>query len=242
MPEIALSDKVKRDYNGGYMPNRIIKESICSSDTVDKLSWFEECFFYRLMVNCDDYGRMDARSAILKSRLFPLKNVTDKQMEAALNTLRTAGIVEVYMYDDRPFLQLRTWDKHQQIRAKKSKYPSMDESEIICNQVISNVPEIQSNPNPNPNPNLIEGRGFSPILKSKLTEWLKYKNERRENYKETGLTAFLSEVENKLKKYNEADIMAVISSSMASNYRGIVWDKLKGKEKAPEGKSYTENI
>ena len=26
------------------MPNRIIKESICTSETIDQMSWFEECF------------------------------------------------------------------------------------------------------------------------------------------------------------------------------------------------------
>ena len=136
------------------MSNRILKESICTSDTVDQLTWFEEVFFYRLIVNCDDYGRMDGRPKILRTRLFPLKEgITDKQVEAALNALRTAGIVEVYMYDDRPYLQLRTWGKHQQIRAKKSKYPQPNTSESIGNQLISddcNCPRnpIQSNPNP----------------------------------------------------------------------------------------------
>ena len=55
------------------MPNRIIKESICTSDSIDSLSWFEEVLFYRLIVNCDDYGRFDGRPSIIKSRLFPLK-------------------------------------------------------------------------------------------------------------------------------------------------------------------------
>ena len=54
------------------MPNRILKESICSSDSINELSWFEECLFYRLIVNCDDYGRFDGRTAIIKNRLFPL--------------------------------------------------------------------------------------------------------------------------------------------------------------------------
>ena len=55
------------------MPNRILKESICVSDDIDGLSWFEEVVFYRLLVNCDDYGRFDGRPAVLKNRLFPLK-------------------------------------------------------------------------------------------------------------------------------------------------------------------------
>ena len=53
------------------MPNRIIKESICTSDTIDQMSWFEECFWHRLIVNCDDYGRFDARPAVLIIKAFP---------------------------------------------------------------------------------------------------------------------------------------------------------------------------
>ena len=52
------------------MPNRLIKESVCTSDNLDRLSWFEEAMFFRLIVNCDDYGRMDARPAILGQGCF----------------------------------------------------------------------------------------------------------------------------------------------------------------------------
>ena len=31
------------------MPNRIIKESICTSDSIAELGWFEEVLFYRLI-------------------------------------------------------------------------------------------------------------------------------------------------------------------------------------------------
>lgn len=76
------------------MPNRIIKESICTSDTIDQLGWFDEVVFYRLIVNCDDYGRFDGRSAIIKNRLFPLKDtVTIKAIDASINKLATVGLV-----------------------------------------------------------------------------------------------------------------------------------------------------
>ena len=137
------------------MPNRILKESICKSDTVDELSWFEEVFFYRLIVNCDDYGRFDARPAILKADLFPLKDTTAKNIENALSKLSAVGLVYRYIVNDRPYLQLVTWEKYQQVRSKKSKYPSPEEGvpyeenltvDIKCNQKLSNVPVIQSNP------------------------------------------------------------------------------------------------
>lgn len=137
------------------MPNRILKESICTSDTVDTLSWFEEVFFYRLIVNCDDYGRMDARPAILKANLFPLKNITVADIEKTLNKLSAAGLVYRYIVNDKPYLQLVTWEKYQQVRSKKSKCPAPEEGmlydkntahDIKCNQKKSNVPVIQSNP------------------------------------------------------------------------------------------------
>jgi hypothetical protein len=110
------------------MPNSVIKESICTSDTIDQLTWFEEVFFTRLLVNCDDFGRMDARPAILRAKLFPLKAITDKQISEAINKLSTVGIVAVYEYDGRPYLQFVTWDKHQSVRNRRSRYPAANGS------------------------------------------------------------------------------------------------------------------
>lgn len=149
------------------MPNRIIKESICTSDSVDRLSWFEEVVFYRLIVNCDDYGRTDARLPILKSRLFPLKSVTEKDLEKALNKLSAVGIAETYNVLGKPFLQLVSWPNHQQIRNKKSKFPAPDEADIVetCNQMKSDDNNSPRNPiqsNPNPNPNILLGAETAP--------------------------------------------------------------------------------
>jgi hypothetical protein len=144
------------------MPNRIIKESICTSDEIDQLKPEEEIFFYRLIVNCDDFGRMDARTSILRAKCFPLKldKVKDKDIETWLRKLLELQLIILYEVDSKPYLQMATWEKHQQIRAKRSKFPSIDEgmisNDINCNQKIANVPVIQSNPiqsesNPNPN-------------------------------------------------------------------------------------------
>lgn len=146
------------------MPNRIIKESICSSENVDQLSPFNETFFYRLIVNCDDFGRMDARVKILSSRLFPLKDIKPEEVQSALNALNEADLIILYEVDGKPYLQMKTWDKHQQVRAKRSKYPppdsSLQASATICKQMLSNDSKCprnpiqsESNPNPYPNPN-----------------------------------------------------------------------------------------
>lgn len=136
------------------MPDRIIRESICTSDTLNQLSDFEERFWNRLIVNCDDYGRFDARPTILKSRLFPLmESKTKKDMTGALDKLASVGLVELYEVDGKPFLRVVTWDKYQRIRAKRSKYPEPVGSCCQMTSYDSTCPRnpIQSESNPNPN-------------------------------------------------------------------------------------------
>lgn len=155
------------------MPNRIIKESICTSDSIDSLDYFAEVLFYRLIVSCDDFGRYDGRAAIIKNRLFPLKEekLTISDINAALYQLANADLIVLYTVDNRQYLYLTTWENHQSIRARKSKYPSPEDgvkvdltgehlqaiennckqmyaNENNCKQLQANVPVIQSNRNP----------------------------------------------------------------------------------------------
>ena len=140
------------------MPNRLIKESICTSDTINGLSWYQEVFFYRLITVCDDYGRMDARPQILKGRMFPLKeDLRSGEISKALAALEAAGLIRTYLVSGKPYLQVNTWENHQQIRAKVPKYPGPEDADIICNHMISDDSKcprnpIQSESESNPNP------------------------------------------------------------------------------------------
>ena len=125
------------------MPNRIIKESICTSDNIDQLTSFEETVFIRLLVNCDDFGRFDARPKILSSRLFPLKSITPEEITNALDSLISADLITIYEVNGKPYLHVNTWESHQQTRATKSKYPSPSDSN--CNQVKSDDSECPRN-------------------------------------------------------------------------------------------------
>lgn len=74
-------------------------------------------------------------------------------------------------------------------------------------------------------------------LKNKIEEWLKYKTERKENYKETGLKILLKKIEENAIKYGADEIISLIDDSMSNGYKGIIFDKLKGKkiiEQQPE--------
>lgn len=156
------------------MPNRILKESICTSETINRLTADEEIFFYRLLVNCDDFGRMDGRAAILLAKCFPLRlgRITEPLIEKWLHSLEEAGLVKTYLVEGRRYVQVTTWDKHQQIRARRSKYPQTPESDIVCNHLISddikcprNPIQSESNPNINTPPTPPEGEGEKDVPK-----------------------------------------------------------------------------
>ncbi len=143
------------------MPTRLIKESICTSANLNDLTTEEEVFFYRLMVNCDDYGRFDARPTILRARCFPLKvdSITDGDIENWLSSLILHNLVIVYDADGHRCLAIITWENHQQVRAKRSKYPAPDGQVITPDNIGNQMPAddsgcprnpIQSESNPNP--------------------------------------------------------------------------------------------
>ena len=133
------------------MPNRIIKESICTSENIERLTPFQETVFVRLIVNCDDFGRFFGNPKIISARLFPLKNISAEEMEEALAALVSADLVILYEVGGKAYLQMKTWSDHQRTRAKISKYPSPDESacgqlptdDSNCCQMTADVPDIR---------------------------------------------------------------------------------------------------
>ena len=142
------------------MPNRIIKETVRTSEEINELNWFEECLFYRLITAADDNGRFDGRAAVIKGALFPLsEKVTKKAVEDAIAHLVNVGLLRYYEVNDKPYVLFPTWEKHQRVRNKRSKYPAPNDENDNSPQLAAtrrlNPIRIQSNPNPNPkyNPN-----------------------------------------------------------------------------------------
>lgn len=100
------------------MPNRLLREGITTSDRIESLTEPEEIFYYRLLVVCDDFGRMDARAAIIKAQCFPLReSVTFAKIEQWLSALTAKGLIVRYKTQDgAPLLQVNKWE--QRVRSK----------------------------------------------------------------------------------------------------------------------------
>ena len=119
------------------MPSRIIKESITTSESLSEVSADAERLFWRLVVKADDFGLYYGNPRILASMCFPLDPPKEQKIRAWLSELVAAGMVGTYTAseDGKQYLKLMSWDKHQQQRAKKSKFPLPVSFDNTCNQI-----------------------------------------------------------------------------------------------------------
>lgn len=148
------------------MPNRILKDSIRTSKKVNDLSDFNYRIWSYLITYVDDYGRGSADPELLKGLVFPRrKGLTEAQISKALDDLANTGMIKLYEVDGESYLYFPNWDMHQQIRAKKSKFPAPANENIhvisddingnhmiSCDSICSRNP-IQSESESNPSIN-----------------------------------------------------------------------------------------
>lgn len=134
------------------MPNRIIKESITTSEKLASLSDFEFRLWIGLITQADDAGRGDARPAVIKGRVFPFRErLTVKDVGSSLRALADKGCVTLYEIGGRPYFYFPNWSKHQRVRDCKPKYPEPTEDSLRqvaadCGEARQSAAIIQSNP------------------------------------------------------------------------------------------------
>lgn len=148
------------------MPNRIIKQSAFESEKISALSDFDFRLWVGLITQADDAGRGDARPAILKGRIFPLRDrVTAKDIEASLLRLSAGSCISLYKVGGKSYYQFTTWAKHQRVYNVKSRVPGPEEADedetanlpqpaATCGNLPQPAASCRLNLNPNTNPNL----------------------------------------------------------------------------------------
>lgn len=122
------------------MPSRIIREDILTSSRVDELDPPAEVFYRRLLSKCDDHGLYDARPAILRASLFPLRidRVREADCSRWMAACQKAGLIVLYSHDGRPYLQVLNtrWAAR-----SEPKYP-LPTSANSCTQSETPVPVV----------------------------------------------------------------------------------------------------
>lgn len=177
------------------MPNRIIKESIRTSKSINQLTDFQFRLWTYLITYVDDYGRGSADPELLKGFVFPRrKGVTESNIKAGLTDLACAGLINLYEVDGESYLCFPTWAKHQRIQQKRSKFPAPDDGQRISTVCHGDIPpESNPNPNPNPNPNMnpknvcAEQSSTPPVIELPLNDGTMYPISQEQSQEWAGL-------------------------------------------------------
>jgi hypothetical protein len=121
------------------MPNRVIRDSILTSASVDGMTADEERLFFRLLLIVDDFGRFDARPAVIRGRAFALKtDLSDDSILLWLARLAELEVVLVYEVRGKRFVCFPNWEVYQKRRAQTSKWPAPEEGVLLSREDIAN--------------------------------------------------------------------------------------------------------
>lgn len=84
--------------------------------------------------------------------------------------------------------------------------------------------------------------GFGDRLQEAFESWLRYKQEKRQSYKLEGLQSLVTQIRKHADTYGEEAVADLIDECKAANWQGIIFDRLKGKEKSapPKRKSWAD--
>ena len=142
---------------------RMLHKSISVSTQVNKMSVEARLLFTWLVPHADDEGKLHGECEYIKAVVVPMCKWSVRKVEKLLNEMVKADLIIWWNIKEERFIQLKTWENHQQIRKDRfipSKLPTFqnkteakleEESQPGDNQTsieynISEVNSIKDNP------------------------------------------------------------------------------------------------
>lgn len=137
------------------MPQRLLRPGIRQSKRWNRVGYFEQTLYVRLMTLVDDYGRYEADPELIRSETFPFgdpdgNTIPIPTIDSGLLTLASKEMLFLYENGDKRYLQLTRWKE----RARsESKWPTPESSKMLtndisCQQMIASTPSPQPSPSP----------------------------------------------------------------------------------------------
>jgi hypothetical protein len=103
---------------------RTIKPSFFASEDVSALPLRARLTWIGLWTHCDDAGRTKDNVKLIKAAVWPLDDVSLKEVEQDLVTLAGHGRIVRYQVDGKRYLVITNWREHQKInKPTESKVP-----------------------------------------------------------------------------------------------------------------------
>jgi hypothetical protein len=216
------------------MGERIIRPGIRTSDRTAKLvrdgGWMAQVFYDWMLTVVDDYGRYDARPAILRVEVFPLllDKVREADVSRCLTECEKAGLVRLYAVGGKPYLELL--DFRQRLRAKTSRWPAPPPAGS-CHDIVVTMPtdtetdtETDTTPQAADSVEWVTGKGVEipePLRTTQfLDAWRSWEKYHRERHTKGTAEADKRQLA-KCVAWGPAAAAANIENSITHNWQGI---------------------
>ena len=109
------------------MANRILRDWT-QSEVINTISDKSEVFFTRLIMKADDFGCFYGNLKLLRAALYPLKQISDSDLQKCIDECCNAGLIVLYVSDNKNFIHINNFG--QRLRIMKSKFPQPNDSNL----------------------------------------------------------------------------------------------------------------
>lgn len=207
------------------MPNRVLRDWTCS-ELIDALSTDAEVFLTRLIMKADDFGCYHGNPKLVKSALYPLRDLTDAKILKLIKELTDKEIVQCYTVKSKKYLKIN--DFRQRLRKMKSNFPQpedadqTDDSQMTDNSQRETETETKQKTNQETEDLELTFPFLSERFLTAWNGWKEYrKKELRKTFKEakteqTALNGLAKKSNN-----NEEVAIAIILQSIENQWTGL---------------------
>lgn len=109
------------------MANRILRDWT-QSENINGISESAEVFFTRLIMKADDYGCFYGNLKLIKSALYPLKDISHDQIKKSIEECIDNNLILLYVVDNKDYIKIFNFG--QRLRIMKSKFPQPNDSGV----------------------------------------------------------------------------------------------------------------
>ena len=205
---------------------RMFTKQIIDSDAFLDMPLSAQALYFHLCMRADDDGFVNSPKRIAK-----LINASDDDLKILL-------MKRFILVFESGVIVIKHWRMHNTL--KSDRYKPTDYQEELAqlslkpNKSYTDRPVLDAEGQPAELPAARTATAiaeeamtdWSADLRQAVMDWLSYKKEKRQPYKEIGLKTLLSQIRKAADQYGEAPTIDVIRNSMASGYAGITLDRL----------------
>jgi hypothetical protein len=117
------------------MPQRLLRPGIRQSKRWNRVGYFEQTLYIRIITLVDDFGRYESDPELLRSEAFPFGDpegnpVTVPSIESALLTLASKDMIILYENGEKRYLQMSRW---QERARSESRWPDPKNCKMLTN-------------------------------------------------------------------------------------------------------------